>query len=84
MDKLARLTADYKLTRLSTRMGMHPNRLGQFFYKGFTPRADEIFRIAQVLGVSVEWLLDDKQGWPPKRGRVRRDLKQEPAPSVAA
>lgn len=69
-EKLKRLTEDRRCTVLSRRAGLPPTALSDYIAKGHTPRADTALRIARVLGVSVEWLIDDAQEWPPVLAHV--------------
>jgi len=64
-EKLARLLEDRNVSEVSRRAGMGVSTLGVYLYKRSIPRADFCLCIARVLCVSVEWLLDDSQGWPP-------------------
>jgi plasmid maintenance system antidote protein VapI len=64
-EKLARLTEDRLKTRVSRKAGLPPAAISDYIAKGNTPGADTALRLARVLGVSVEWLIDNDQEWPP-------------------
>lgn len=64
-EKLARLTEAYHKNRLSRRCGLPSTAITDYINKGTTPRSDNALKIARALGVSVEWLIDDEQEWPP-------------------
>ncbi|HEX4055989.1 MAG TPA: helix-turn-helix transcriptional regulator [Tepidisphaeraceae bacterium] len=66
-EKLKRLTEDYHRSRLSLRAGLPPNAISDYVNKGHLPSASIALRIAKVLNVSVEWLIDDTRDWPPLR-----------------
>lgn len=80
-EKLARLTEDRTRARVSRRAGLPPNAISDYVNKGYIPRADTAFRIARALSVSVEWLLDDVQSWPPVwvNRPVAAELEHSPA-----
>lgn len=65
LQKLARLTADRHKVRISRRAGLAPTTVSNYLNRGSMPGADIAFRLARALNVSVEWMLDDSQGWPP-------------------
>lgn len=64
-QKLARLTEDRHKVRISRRAGLAPTTVSNYLNRGSMPGADVAFRLARALNVSVEWLLDDSQDWPP-------------------
>ena len=64
-DKLRHLCVDRNKSAVSRRAGLPPNGIADYFGKGYLPRADTALRIVQALNVSLEWLVDDRQGWPP-------------------
>lgn len=64
-EKLTRLTEDRHKAKVSRRAGLPSTAIYDYVSKGFRPRAEPALRLARVLGVSVEWLIDDTQAWPP-------------------
>jgi transcriptional regulator with XRE-family HTH domain len=78
-EKLSRLVADRNRAAVARNAGLPPNAVSDYVNKGYTPRADTAFRLARALNVSVDWLLDDQQGWPPMWVNA-----PEPAPARVA
>lgn len=66
-EKLERLTDDRFKTRVARKAGLTANALHAYLKRKQMPRADNALRLARALGVSVEWLIDDTQEWPPIR-----------------
>jgi transcriptional regulator with XRE-family HTH domain len=64
-EKLARLTEDRCKTRVSVRAGLPSTAISNYITKRSTPGADVALRLSRALNVSVEWLIDDAQDWPP-------------------
>lgn len=65
-QKLARLCDERSIakTKASVLAGLPKTAIGDCISKGYIPRADTAFRIAQVLGVSVDFLIDESQDVP--------------------
>jgi transcriptional regulator with XRE-family HTH domain len=68
------MTLQNKLTRLAEgriksfvcrQAGLHPCALSAYLHRGQIPSAEVALRLARALGVSVEWLVDPEQDWPP-------------------
>jgi len=64
-EKLAKLTEDRKKTVISRRAGLPPTAINNYISKQQTPSCVVALRIARALHVSVDWLIDDSQTWPP-------------------
>ena len=64
-EKLHVLTEDRKKRALSRRTGLPADAITAYLSKRHMPSGEVALRLARVLGVSVEWLLDDAQGMPP-------------------
>jgi hypothetical protein len=64
-DKLRALTADKSRIQLAKAAGVPRQAIQDHIRKGFTPTARRALVIANALGVSVDWLIDDRQGMPP-------------------
>ena len=65
-EKLRALMHDRKMTVIARRAGIKYPSLYQYVNQDAMPGAGTALRIAKAIGVEVEWLLDDTQGWPPK------------------
>jgi transcriptional regulator with XRE-family HTH domain len=63
-EKLERLTAG-KRVATADKANLKPAAVTNYISREQMPRADKAFAIAKALGVSLEWLLDDSQVWPP-------------------
>jgi transcriptional regulator with XRE-family HTH domain len=63
-EKLAMLTEDRIKSVLCRRAGFPPTAISCYLSKDQIPRGDKAFRLARVLGVSTDWLLDDSKGLP--------------------
>lgn len=72
-EKLERLCEDRFKNRVSVRAGLTPTAISTYIAKGYMPRADTALRLARTLGVSLEWLIDETQAWPPVRVDDRVD-----------
>ena len=70
-QKLKRLTSDRHKNKLSLRAGLHATAICDYVSKGSEPSASNALKIAKVLDVDLEWLVDDLSEWPP----VRRDRR---------
>jgi len=67
-EKLVVLVENMNKSKVSRRAGISPSGISNYIAKtGSIPRADIAARIAKVLGVSVDWMLDDTQGFPAVR-----------------
>lgn len=64
-DKLQKFKATLKLQAIADRAGISRSLLSKYANQGSIPPADKAFALANALGVSVDWLLDDTQAWPP-------------------
>ena len=64
-EKLRRLTRDMNKSRIARRAGLSTTAITDYLSKRYAPRADTALRLARVLNVSLEWLIDDAQSWPP-------------------
>lgn len=65
-EKLSRLGTKLNKAEISRRAGLAPTAYSAYaLSKGTIPRADIALRLARSIGVSVEWLIDDRQEWPP-------------------
>jgi hypothetical protein len=64
-EKLARLTGGRIKSQVAREAGLPQTTVSDYINKGYIPRADLALRLAKALDVSVEWLIDDEQGWPP-------------------
>lgn len=64
-EKLYRFGETMKLSAISRRAGLRTAAISEMIAKGGSPSAERALRLSRALGVSVEWLIDDTQGWPP-------------------
>lgn len=64
-EKLRRLTQDKHKIKVARSAGIPPMTVYNILNKQQMPAADRAYKLARVLSVSVEWLLDDTAGWPP-------------------
>src|SRR5438552_1110885 len=65
-EKLKRATEGKKRSDLARRANLNPKVISNYINRKSTiPRADIAAKIAKALDVTVEWLFDDAQGWPP-------------------
>ncbi len=64
-EKLAQLCEDRSQAAVSRRAGLPSSAITKLLFERQMPRGDRALRLARALHVSVEWLLDDAQGWPP-------------------
>jgi transcriptional regulator with XRE-family HTH domain len=64
-EKLEFLTEGRSRADLSKKAGLPPNALSDYINKGYLPRLDTAKAIADILGVTLNWLADDKQECPP-------------------
>jgi transcriptional regulator with XRE-family HTH domain len=68
-DKLRRRAAEINKAKASKEAGLPANALSSYIAKKSIPRADIALKIARALDVPLDWLLDDRQGWPPPKGQ---------------
>ena len=64
-DKLRRLMEDRHYARVARRANLTAATVFNYVNGTHAPKADSALRLARALNVSIEWLLDDSQGWPP-------------------
>ena len=83
-EKLRRLTEDRRKTVISKRAGLPRLFISNSISKGQTPRSDNALALARVFGISVEWLIDDKQEWPPVRVVSTQIAEQYAHQAIAA
>lgn len=79
-EKLRRLTEDKKKTVLSIRCGLPRTAISDYCAKRCKPSCVTVLAISRVLGVDLEWLIDERQEWPPKH----REPSDTTAQAVAA
>ena len=84
IEKLRRLTDDRNKSKLARRMGLPPTAIHAYLSKGYMPRANTALRIARALSVSFEWLLDDRQNWPPVWVNPPEQVECDAEPAGAA
>jgi transcriptional regulator with XRE-family HTH domain len=66
-QKLDKLTIDRNRAEVSRRAGLPKNAISDYVNKGYIPRLDTAASLARELGVSLDWLADDGQEWPPSK-----------------
>ena len=64
-EKLKLLLADRRITVIAKRAGVQPITVHQYKSGRCEPSRKVAVKLAALLGVSVGWLLDDSQGFPP-------------------
>jgi transcriptional regulator with XRE-family HTH domain len=64
-EKLERLTEDRKKTVVSRRAGLPDSAVSNYITKLQEPPITIAVRLARVLQVELEWLVDDEREWPP-------------------
>lgn len=64
-EKLSRFSETLKMGTIAARAGIGRTAMSKYIRHGATPGYDKAVAIARALGVSIDWLLDDEQGWPP-------------------
>jgi len=70
-DKIERLLLERKMSgsALARAAGVSPDVISSLRrVDGYQPGVGAAIRVARALGVSVEWLFDDDQDWPPPEG----------------
>ena len=71
-EQLQRLTEDRIKSKLSLRAGLPATAINDYIAKGHLPNAVKALRLARALGVSLEWLVDNDQSWPPVPAAAER------------
>jgi transcriptional regulator with XRE-family HTH domain len=64
-EKLSRLTAGKNKSALAEGAGLPASAVSNYIFKRQMPRGDKALALARVLGVPLEWLVDDAQDFPP-------------------
>ncbi|MEM9414981.1 MAG: helix-turn-helix transcriptional regulator [Planctomycetota bacterium] len=64
-EKLRRLFDTRNMAAVARIAGVGRTAVNKYCNASVTPRSDVALRLARALDVSVEWLIDDEQGWPP-------------------
>ncbi|HZK80617.1 MAG TPA: helix-turn-helix transcriptional regulator [Humisphaera sp.] len=81
-EKLAKLTEDKRKNVVAERAKIAPRAISDYLSKGTQPGAETALRLARVLRVDVDWLIDEEQDWPPVRV-ARRVIVEEYAGHAA-
>lgn len=58
----------WKNVDLSEATGINPTTIGRWIRDEQEPRIYEFFKVARALGVSLDWLVDPDQEYPPPSG----------------
>ena len=64
-EKLRRLGEDANKSRIGRRCGLGATTISNYIARGALPRCDIALKMARAFHVSVDWLIDDQQDWPP-------------------
>ena len=64
-EKLAPLSADKNKSSLAKAAGLPATAISNYISRKYIPRADTALRIAEALHVPLQWLVDDREPWPP-------------------
>lgn len=64
-EKLQEFAEIMKMSVIARRAGVHQSTISRVINQGRAVKAEDALGLARALGVSVEWLIDDEQGWPP-------------------
>jgi transcriptional regulator with XRE-family HTH domain len=65
-EKVKRLIGDQSQAKVARRAGLSPSALNNLLQRsGSVPTAKTALQLARALEVSVDWLIDDAQDWPP-------------------
>ena len=64
-EKIRRLCEDRSKIAVARRAGLPRMAIHNLLFKAAAPSGERALKIARALNVSVDWLLDDAQGWPP-------------------
>lgn len=78
-QKLGLFAETHKLIAIAKAAGVSSGTLAKYIHHGVTPSSKIALRLARALGVSVEWLIDDTQGWPPVWDRKSAPSKPRPS-----
>lgn len=76
-EKLGRLTEDRSKAGVAAEAGLPATAISNYLNKKHIPAADTALKIARVLKVPLEWLVDDEQGWPPPPSAAASALTTE-------
>jgi transcriptional regulator with XRE-family HTH domain len=66
-EKLKRCSQSINKSKAAEAVGLSPTTISNYIAKGSIPRADIAQKIATALGVSLAWMVDDSQDWPPPK-----------------
>jgi len=80
-QKLARFAETLKMGVIADRAGISRTLMSKYVRSGSVPACNKALAIARALGVSVDWLLDDTQDWPPIYER-REQPQQHESPAA--
>lgn len=83
-QKLVRLCETRNRAATSKSVGLPATALSDYINKGNLPRLDKALAVAKALYVSLEWLADDKQEWPPVRVASTQIVEQYANQNIAA
>jgi transcriptional regulator with XRE-family HTH domain len=72
--KLWRLMEGMSRAGFDRRAGLPLNTIANIINKGAIPRLDTAKKIADSLGVSLDWLANDEQDWPPLRPALSNEV----------
>ncbi|MEM1445168.1 MAG: helix-turn-helix transcriptional regulator [Planctomycetota bacterium] len=59
--------------------GVNPSAMSRYINRGSRVPAEVVAPLAKALRVSIEWLVDDEQDWPP----VWKNHRNDPGAAVA-
>jgi hypothetical protein len=74
-DKVKALTVFSNKSQISRLLGLPIGSFSVMIYRGSVPNSTIALKLAKILGVSAEWLMNEDEGWPPVR--VERRLPGE-------
>ena len=83
-EKLKCLTNDRFKNRMAKKAGLPTTAISDYIAKGSVPGINRALALAHVFGVSLEWLVDDKQEWPPVRVASTQIVEQYVDQAIAA
>jgi len=66
-EKLKRLAERIGKAKLARAAGLPSTAVSNYLFKGQMPRADNALALARAAGVPLDWLIDEKQDWPPPK-----------------
>jgi hypothetical protein len=78
-EKLERLTKDQNKARIARAANLPTNAINEYIAKGYTPRVDNALALSDALGVSLEWLVDDRKDWPPPSSSPKLSIADLPS-----